>query len=402
MSRELLALETQLKEAGIAWRRSQTADGEVFRLIAELGSGRHTRKVPIAGRWADVLGGVDLSRVAMLDGFVAYADYSEDVIEAALATTTPSPLISVMRKIPGTAPDEELDWTDSELVVADGERTIRLGRPSDLANALLYGPVRHLTIRLTGFGVTTHDSAVDLVTSYAQSFLFDLDVRYGVGLSIPRPRRSIRVQPIDPVRRPPTFPSNAYATEAAALYRYGRQAHGLPLLEFLAYYQALEFFFPSFALSETASRIRTHIQHPRFDASDDREIARLIQLSRPAVQGGASERDQLRSTVRATTSHEELRDFILQIEEQVGEHFTARTSPLKGVAKLDMKADLRDQVADRVYTIRCRVVHTKSDGAGTQTELLLPTSAEAEALAADNVLLRYLAQQSIIAKATPL
>ncbi|WP_156459058.1 hypothetical protein [Microbacterium sp. Leaf151] len=291
---------------------------------------------------------------------------------------------------------------DGAFVVSRGARSLEISSPSETAKAILGPRLRSLSLKLKGFEAHQHDEAMAVLDRHGQSFLFDLDVRYNLGFTLGRKRSSVQLRPADPVKRAPAFPRNGYALEALALYQYGRQAAGLPLLEFLAYYQAVEFFFPSFAHAETASRIRAHILHPRFEADDDKQVAALIELARPAVQSGASERDQLRATVRASTTNEALREVIAGIEAQVGEHFTAKKPPLAGTNRLNVDGDLRDQVADRIYATRCRVVHTKADGGGNQTELLLPTSREAESLVAENMLLRYLAQQVLIAKATAL
>jgi len=65
------------------------------------------------------------------------------------------------------------------------------------------------------------------------------------------------------------------------------------------------------------------------------------------------------------------------------------------------RADLRNEVADRIYDIRCKIVHTKGGGEG-ELELLLPFSKEAELLYYDIELIQYVARQVLIAASTPL
>ena len=60
-------------------------------------------------------------------------------------------------------------------------------------------------------------------------------------------------------------------------------------------------------------------------------------------------------------------------------------------------ADLRGDVAERIYNIRCKIVHTKTDARDSDVELLLPFSKEAEQLVFDIELAQYLAQQVLIA-----
>ena len=58
-------------------------------------------------------------------------------------------------------------------------------------------------------------------------------------------------------------------------------------------------------------------------------------------------------------------------------------------------ADLRADVADRIYDIRCKIVHTKNDSGIGDVELLLPFSREAEQLSHDIELVQYVAQETL-------
>jgi len=199
----------------------------------------------------------------------------------------------------------------------------------------------------------------------------------------------------------PRFPRNRYATQARELYEYGRSAAGLPLLEYLAYYQSVEYFFPFFAREETVNSVRAQLLHPRFDAQDDAALNRLINLSAPAARGGMAERDQLRASVRAVIVEEDLRDFIASSDEYK-DHFCSKNQSVKSVGTIQLtgqQADLRDQVADRIYAIRCRIVHAKQDGGGTNVDVLLPSSSEASSLQADIDLVRLIAQRALVARA---
>jgi hypothetical protein len=82
-----------------------------------------------------------------------------------------------------------------------------------------------------------------------------------------------------------------------------------------------------------------------------------------------------------------------------GNLLTKKGSKLKGVVPLQIEKDnLSDQLADRIYAIRCRIVHAKSDGGHSGEDLLLPTSEESELLWAEIAVLRYVAQQAIFSQ----
>jgi hypothetical protein len=80
-----------------------------------------------------------------------------------------------------------------------------------------------------------------------------------------------------------------------------------------------------------------------------------------------------------------------------------RTNPLQAhripVNNGDM--DLRNDVADRIYDIRCRIVHAKSESE-YEAEPLLPFSKESQEMSVDIVLVRFVARKVLIASGTPL
>jgi len=75
-----------------------------------------------------------------------------------------------------------------------------------------------------------------------------------------------------------------------------------------------------------------------------------------------------------------------------------RISGVAPLTPLDKNNKLTNQVANRIYDIRCRIVHAKEDGGPSgNPEVLLPFSAEADLLDPDVMLVRYVAQKVIIA-----
>lgn len=58
---------------------------------------------------------------------------------------------------------------------------------------------------------------------------------------------------------------------------------------------------------------------------------------------------------------------------------------------------MRAPVADLIYDIRCKIVHTKGENYEGEVELLLPFSKEAELLFFDIQLIKYVARKVLIA-----
>jgi hypothetical protein len=194
-----------------------------------------------------------------------------------------------------------------------------------------------------------------------------------------------------------------YGNEAAALYLYARNvASQMPLLEYLAYYQVIEHYMPAFTRSETITRLRNMLKDPRFDYADDAAVGRLINIVLPTGRNTISEREQVAATVAACTDDETLASFL-------------RSRPAAADALLDKKRitgvrqiDPRDaniglgrQVAERIYDLRCRIVHSK-EGFRTGTDVpLRPFGPESKRLRHDLSLIRFIAQHVLIATSTP-
>ena len=177
----------------------------------------------------------------------------------------------------------------------------------------------------------------------------------------------------------------------------------MPLLQYLAYYQTIEFYFPSYAEAEARREIRMILKDPTFRPDRDADMGRLLSSMRITPGFYGDERTQLRATLNACLSAEELRSF-LEADDARKKFFSSKVKGLTDhkITLNNPGADLRNDVADRIYDIRCKIVHTKGLAAEGKVELLLPFSKEAELLYSDIDLLQYVARQVLIAASSAL
>jgi hypothetical protein len=258
-----------------------------------------------------------------------------------------------------------------------------------------------VTIRIEGIIVDRHDDLVRILEKIAGAVLFELEVKYGIVALLatdPSPPRGLirRRQPgtRDTRLASPRF---EYQYEALSLYSYACSARATPLLQYLSYYQVLEFYFPSYAQREVLERVRNQLKDPGFQLQRDTDLGRVIATVKRFGSGYGNEIEQLKATVRACVEEDQLRTLVDGDGELLAD-LVERPSPIKGLKQLrlnDRQADLRDQVATRVYDIRCRIVHTKDTASERVPDLLLPFSNEASSLYSDIFLLRYLAQKAL-------
>ncbi len=286
-------------------------------------------------------------------------------------------------------------------------RTITIGEGSPLLSMLVRPRRRGLSILLQGFSARTPETAKKILDEVGSALMFELDIAYEVPLKI------VPAQEFQPILRsgktradssPPSFPRNAYDPEPVALYMYGREARGMPLLEFLAYYQAVEFYFPRYSEAELRHRLEIIVKDPSFNPHRARDVGRLL----GAVVGDGrrtinNERDQLKATIRACLQEDEIREFVGIHQRRVTFFADRRSTLTKCTIPLqDKTLDLRDAAANRVYDIRCKIVHTKDAAGQGEIELLLPNSPEARTLGEDIALLRMIATRVLVASSREL
>jgi hypothetical protein len=275
--------------------------------------------------------------------------------------------------------------------------TLEIGLCSAEFTALDGGPSSRLTLKLRGARASQHDQALAELRSYADSLFFQIDLMYGSTFILERERR-LR---FSPPRRSPNpglaYPIAQYNDEAMSLYWYAKSAPDMPLLRFLAFYQSIEFYFPRYSQTEARKRVGTIIKHPTFRPHHDDDLDRLISAIRLARSGGlGSERSQLRAVVTECVSADEIRKYLTGFKERE-EHFSGKGQ--KGsyvkIPISNKTADLRNDVADRIYDIRRKIVHTKSEHSEDFSE-------DADYLAHDIELVEFVARSVLISSSDAL
>lgn len=279
---------------------------------------------------------------------------------------------------------------------------LEVGYPSPLD--MLFG-LRggQTTLRVSGVKFRRHDDARRHLVSLAATFFFELDLVYGMSA-----RLAARADLDDPLQHEPTpvkaveisYPIRQYPEAPVHLYlhasEYSRGFTRMPLAAFLAYYQVVEHFWPVYVHREARERFRRALKNPSLNPDDDVAVTRLVTLANETGRN-LSEREQMKATVAGCCDDTELRAFINA--DPVRAEMLADAKAIRGVRPLQYKDGqhiLGHQVADRLYDLRCRIVHTKDGLTGDSTSLL-PFDAEARRLGHDIALVRFVAQRAIIA-----
>jgi hypothetical protein len=368
-----------------------------------LPSGRGHRTLIAAGERLEQLAQIPFETYTVLEDLQALCSYETGRIEALISNVGFGMPRRMLSERLGSSPGEDgspllsLSQGPVQLRIenASPDLLVLLARPPEFRR-----PIPPLALVIEGLTLSNHDEALDRLQAIANGLFLELDTAFGIPLTLRR-------RPPSPIRRGPPqaladevkFPLSEYDPQPMALYWYGRGALGMPLLRFLAFYQVLEFYFPVFADQEARRRVQSVVKNPAFRPHDESHISKIMKAMNVAGRRGfGDERSQLRATIRGSINPDELREYLGQIEERKRYFHDAKrkNSPAAKPLRLEMDdGDLLEATAERIYEIRCRIVHTKdSDGERGQ---LLPFSSEADRMAHDIELLEMLARGALVA-----
>lgn len=407
-------LERRCKDANIELRDSEGFVGEESVIEVGMPAARDKRWVYLFD-FDDIRNflAVPFEKYVFVGDYSAICSYSDSVIEAAIRPLSNYSPRLISRRLfsqiakEGEASEEELSITLSPEGIT-GAPTIKIGPASIVLKNLTRGlSGNRLSLRLSGVRVTQHDRALSLLEKIANSIFFQIDLLADIPLSLASVRRRFRPRnkrKDKNIAADLQYPKTEFDEAPASLYWYAKSAIGMPLLQFLAFYQVLEFYFPTYYRTEANRKIQAILKDPTFRSDRDTDLGRILGAIQTNRTGGfGDERSQLKATLIECVDADSLRRFITENEERslfLSSKAKGLTDQKLPIANLSL--DLRNEVAERIYSIRCKIVHTKTDSRDGEVELLLPFSKEAELLHHDISLIEYVAQQVLISASTPI
>ncbi|HEV2488150.1 MAG TPA: hypothetical protein VGT08_21690 [Terracidiphilus sp.] len=398
-----LRLKSHCDQQGLA----STIDlSEPFPNVAiELKNGKLSRTVYV-GNEPEALALLELpiGELVFLGGYVAICSYSGRWIEAAVRahgfgpTTRPA-----LRTVFGNIGSKDEGPAEIEVTGPSG-MTIRLVERGQILPLLDYGS--RIYLRVEGIGITEHDKALNLLDDLSNALFMQIDFRFNLPLTISRetsiPRRPVRPRGQLDEDNQLSFPRHSYDRSPSSLYWYARSASSMPLLQFLAFYQCIEFFFPQYSRQETIARLKNVLKDPAFDIHRDPCMNLLLNAAVEGRRGLPEERKQLGATLKLCIDPIALRDFLNETDDRkkfYGSEYKKISDKRILIAE---DQNVVEQTAERVYDIRCKVVHTKNFEGSDRDEMILPFSSEAELLADDVELIKFLARKVMVASSVPL
>ena len=298
----------------------------------------------------------------------------------------------------------ELEKSENGIIISIGSASIEYAILSCLKTRMPRFDFarKRLTIKIENINIIEHDKTKSLLEKIGNSVLFKLDMSLNWGVKLTEDREIKRAY----LRRKKeqtainkSFPIYEYDNEPMSLYWYAKSAIEMPLLQFLALYQILEFYFPIFSNKKAHSTIKNIIKDPRFNPNKDSDITKIVStLSYNKNQlGFGSELEQLKSTIQDCITVEELREHIESDTDMI-EFFKSKKAKVLSSKTVDItnqSIDLVNEISERIYEIRCRVVHTKSSD--KNYDILIPSSPELKYLIYDISIVEIIAKKVLVA-----
>jgi hypothetical protein len=143
------------------------------------------------------------------------------------------------------------------------------------------------------------------------------------------------------------------------------------------------------------SQVDTHL--------DENDVNTILNATLEGRRGSLlEERKQLGATLRQCVDATALRDFLNKTDERRRYYASDYKKISDKRITLSEDSAIVDQTSERIYDIRCKVVHTKNLDNGETEEMILPFSKEADLLMDDVELIKFLAQRVLIASSAVL
>ena len=269
---------------------------------------------------------------------------------------------------------------------------------------------RIVTLQIRGIDVSTHEEALQYLLKISNSLFFQINHYSYSPMKLrnerinrrDRTRHRLKVEEVQSPLTNSVILKYEYDNEPMSLYLHGKSSSDLPLNQFLSFYQTIEYYFPNYSNVEAKQRIKRLLKDPLFDPNNDTKLTKILSIVQANRNGEiGDERSQLKATVKHCIEDTELREFILDNEDR--KECSKNQGKKLSACKINVKGrdnDIVNEVCERIYDIRCRIVHKKANG--YDGELILPYSSEIKYIKNDISLVEFVAQKVLIDNSRPL
>jgi hypothetical protein len=172
--------------------------------------------------------------------------------------------------------------------------------------------------------------------------------------------RRVRIEDVDPPRR-------LYNEDLVNHYQMALSSES-PFLEFLSYFHILEHFFEIVFNDDLIERVRRQLTDPGFSYRRKKDLQSLIRTVSKSVQQRSdqyvfNELEALKLTLARFISVQELKDKLIQYNQNVYNHYTTTQVAFSDGDIIYFDSSDEDQIvkqiSNRIYKTRNSLVHSK-------------------------------------------
>ena len=266
---------------------------------------------------------------------------------------------------------------------------------------------RFQTIQVRGIDGQSIKEALESSTGIIESCLFNLSYINRIALwpaeIWPPSRRNRVLNKRNKMQRNLPLPKALYKADLVRFYQLAQSSDGFPVLQFIAYYQILEYFFVTVSDEKLYEQLFRHINDPKFN-NNRQNYDRLIQEVLNHRQE-TDEKQMLKNVLLKFMNIADLKDFIRQFDEsyeqEKGEkRFNKKREIFGEMVKLSPESpddNFLGDIVQRVKVVRNALVH--SSDRYSRNERHIPFSESTEVVSEEIPLVRFLAEKVIIATA---
>lgn len=211
--------------------------------------------------------------------------------------------------------------------------------------------------------------------------------------------RQARVNAVEPKNLSDFNLKNTYPVEVSSLMIAASDEGISPVIRFWAYYQILEYYFGRYTKNKIFNDIQNLLKNPNFDVHDANDLRKLRQkLEDASAQMMPDERKQIIALVGELYSSDEIKEFISESKLVDTEYFKINADITK--KQIDFsRSDIDEQVALRIYDIRCSIVHSKYENGSNAG--IVPGYRYDESVLKELPLIRAVVEKLILTESTP-
>ncbi|WP_460293756.1 hypothetical protein [Clostridium tertium] len=343
---------------------------------------------------------IDFEEYSLFNEYEGIYSYSKGIIESYIETYVPPQLVK--RRLFGSKNNCDEICVTVEQLKEFGDLKIIIGDPSKEICCLTANRFRRLTIRIEGVDFKEYSKVCKVLENISNSVFFQIDLEVNIPLMLlteRRPKRGMSPKRMIDIKEVLKFPNTVYDSEAISLYWYARNSNGIPLLQFLAFYQSIEFYFPVYSEKEAKRAIKNILKNPTFNPNNEIDLTKVLTTIKSRVgKNFENERNQIKATLKECINIDELRNFLSK-NKFLMEFYSDKDYKKLSKSKISVKLsdeELINNISERIYDIRCKIVHTKASENEGEIDLLLPFAKEVKFLYYDIELIKYISQQIII------